>query len=95
LGEITDKRNLKVVGHRCKGEKCFPPVKPTDKCLEPNRKWSEVKDWDRNEEDGAAFDRKLRKDTPLPQAGDEFIIPPGWNMEYDLEDSPIYEMIDI
>ena len=81
------------MAHRCKGEKCFPPVKATEKCPEPNRVWSEPKDWDRSEE--GFPDRKLREDTPLPQAGDEFIIPAGWNMEYDMEDSPIYETIDL
>jgi hypothetical protein len=92
-GEITDKRNMKVVAHRCKGEKCFPPVEAGAVCPEPNRKWSEVKDWDRSEEGFA--DISLREDTPLPQEGDVFTIPLGWNMEYDMEDSPIYDTIDI
>jgi hypothetical protein len=92
-GEITDKRNMKVVAHRCKGEKCFPPAEPGAVCPEPNRKWSEVKDWDRNPE--AFGDASLRKDTPLPQEGETFTIPLGWNMEYDLEDSPIFDTIEI
>jgi len=87
-GEITDKRSMKFVAHRCISD-CDPDKPPPVECDPPNRKWSEPKDWDPEE------DPSKRVDFPIPQAGDSFKIPSNFMMELDIGETPVFNEIEI
>jgi len=67
-------------GVRCIGG-CLEDVEDVD--IEDGlRYWSELDDWD------GTIDH-------LPEAGEMIEIIPGWNMIYDIDDSPVLEMLTI
>lgn len=73
-------RDVQMEGVRCIGG-CLDDV--TDVEVEDDfRYWSKLEDWDETI-------------TQLPQEGDNVQIQPGWNMIYDIEDSPILDMLTI
>jgi hypothetical protein len=104
--QVTDSRKLSFVAHRCKVN-CFPPPPPKASCQFADiRKWSDSKSWDYTElepteesiEEGYTIYReaKDREDSPFWGEADSFIIPFGWNVEFDLEEpSPIFDTIEI
>lgn len=80
---------MKFVAHRCV-ENCFPPVPAEAECqFDDIRKWSDPKGWDPEPE----VDK--RKDFPPPGEGEDVIIPPGWNMELDLAETPLFDKIEV
>lgn len=90
-GEITDSRSMKFVAHRCV-ENCFPPVPPDQECqFDDIRKWSDPKGWDPEPE----VDKRSDTVKLPPAAGEDVVIPPGWNMEFDLAESPIFDKIEV
>ena len=67
-------------GVRCIGG-CLEDVADVD-VEDEFRYWSKLEDWD------DTIDH-------LPVAGEMIEIIPGWNMMYDIEDSPVLEMLTI
>lgn len=95
---------MKVTAHRCVGEDCFDELIAEETCqYEDIRTWSDPKSWDqsKNEETGEYVPASERVDNPIPQAGDSFVIPVGFNMAYDLDVSedgtepPLFEQIEL
>jgi hypothetical protein len=76
---------LKFVAHRCVGDACFEEIPLEAECEEEVRLWSNPKHWDQAKE----------VDTPFPEEGGSFVIPSGWNMHFDLAESPIFDKIEI
>jgi hypothetical protein len=93
--KITDSRTMKVVAHRCKlgpddpPEKCGGGGEPPVTCPEEIRKWSDPKSWSLEEL------AENREEVPLPQDGDNIVIQPSWNMEIDLDETPLLDKITI
>jgi hypothetical protein len=56
-----------------------------------DRKWSDPTSWSEELEK----DARAANPGPIPQEGDKFEIPAGWNMEFDLAESPIFDTIEI
>jgi len=77
---------LKFVAHRCDG----PCIAPKAKSIieEKFRNWSELDSWEYTKEDGT-------KEKKMPGEGDSFVIEPTWNMLLDIEETPIFNRIDI
>jgi hypothetical protein len=89
-GKMTDWRQLKFVAHRCIGADCFPEEAVEAECEpEGDRKWSDPNSWDPEP------DPEKRTAFPIPGEGDVFKIPTGWNMEFDLSESPIFDTIEV
>lgn len=71
---------VQMEGIRCIGG-CLEDV--DDQPVEDTyRYWSDIEDWDETI-------------TELPKEGDMVEIMPGWNMIYDIPDSPILDMLTI
>lgn len=86
-GEIKEVgRNLKFVAHRCIGEACNI-VPEAAECDGPEKKrmWSNPKDWDQTQEFDVA---------PAGE-GEDITVTSGWNMVFDLAESPIYNKVVI
>jgi hypothetical protein len=90
-GEITDKRTMKVVAHRCIGSDCFDTVVTEETCSETIRKWSVNKDWCRAEDQSTC----QSTGNAVPAAGESFVIPTGWNMQLDIAETPEFDKIEI
>lgn len=77
---------LKFVAHRCDGP-CIAPKKKS--IIEKDfRNWSKLDSWEYTKEDGT-------KEKKMPVEGDTFIIEPTWNMLLDIEETPIFDKIEI
>lgn len=85
-GKMTDNRKLKFVAHRCIGEACnIVPIAAECDGDDNKRLWSNPKDWDQNKEFDVA---------PAGE-GEDLTITSGWNMIFDLAESPIYNKVII
>jgi hypothetical protein len=70
---------MKMTGHRCAGS-CNEVINETNITENRTRYWSNAADW----ENGTA-----------PVEGGDAHVLSGWNMVYDLEESPIYKLIRV
>jgi hypothetical protein len=88
-GKITDSRKIKFVAHRCIGSDCFEVIPEGVECAKDIRLWSDPKSWDEE------LDPEKRVASPMPLDGENLIIKSGWNMHFDLAESPIFDKIEI
>jgi len=70
---------LDFVGDRC-GDNCFEAIVEVDTVENTTRLWSKNSSW---------------PDGLVPEAGASVHIESGWNMTFDMEESPIYELVRI
>jgi len=73
--------------HRCAGPCIVVPTRKS--AIEKDfRNWSKEDSWIRTDKDG-------KKTMIVPKAGDKFTIESHWNMLLDLEETPIFDLIEI
>jgi hypothetical protein len=82
-GNKYDDQLVTIFSYRC-GDACNPEIK--EKPQEDRiRRWSVANDWKSEE----------NKEGGVPKEGDSITIESGWNMVFDLDESPIYDLISV
>lgn len=71
-----------MVGHRCVGS-CNAVIEEKEQ-EDRVRRWSVAADWKSGEKEGK-----------VPVAGEDVHIEPGWNMIFDMDESPVYKLIRV
>jgi len=78
-GKNASRSNVVIKAYECAGGSCLPPIK--DQPLETTiRYWSNETSWPSG---------------ILPRDGDDIVIQSGWNMVFDLPQSPVLNSLEI
>ena len=79
-GKNSSRSTVNLVGYRCVGS-CMAAIENDTAVIEnTTRRWSNASSWDTGK---------------IPLAGEDVVIQSGWNMLYDLEESPIFNYVQI